>query len=190
MIPTAIAGTVRHTGFGNVDFALAGCLAVGAVVGSLFIGVPLAEHLPAGLLKRMFGVDVELKTPKVPYRETITRRAENVEGKLKKQTGGKGMFGVCFLTVEPMARGEGIEFVDEVKGGAIPRGLIPAVFTPRVRQTIEKDRKIQGLLADLERETVKAMWCRLPTPSGLGVESRWYSSLVKMVIKRPSPGSK
>jgi elongation factor G len=78
-------------------------------------------------LKRMFGVDVELKTPKVPYRETITRRAEHVEGKLKKQTGGKGMFGVCYLTVEPMARGEGIEFVDEVKGGAIPRGLIPAV---------------------------------------------------------------
>jgi elongation factor G len=78
-------------------------------------------------LKRMFGVEVDLKTPKVPYRETITRRAEHVEGKLKKQTGGKGMFGVCYLTVEPMARGEGIEFVDEVKGGAIPRGLIPAV---------------------------------------------------------------
>jgi len=78
-------------------------------------------------LKRMFGVDVDLKTPKVPYRETITRRAENVEGKLKKQTGGKGMFGVCYLTVEPKARGEGIEFVDEVKGGAIPRNLIPAV---------------------------------------------------------------
>ena len=78
-------------------------------------------------LQRMFGVDVELKTPKVPYRETITRRAEHVEGKLKKQTGGKGMFGVCYLTVEPKPRGEGIEFVDEVRGGAIPRGLIPAV---------------------------------------------------------------
>jgi elongation factor G len=78
-------------------------------------------------LKRMFGVDVDLRTPKVPYRETITRRVEHVEGKLKKQTGGKGMFGVCYLTVEPKARGEGIEFVDEVKGGAIPRGLIPAV---------------------------------------------------------------
>jgi elongation factor G len=78
-------------------------------------------------LQRLFGVDVELKTPKVPYRETITRKAENVEGKLKKQTGGKGMFGVCYLTLEPQARGEGIEFVDEIKGGAIPRGLIPAV---------------------------------------------------------------
>ena len=78
-------------------------------------------------LKRMFDVEVELKTPKVPYRETITRKAENVEGKLKKQTGGKGMFGVCYLTVEPMERGGGFEFVDEIVGGAIPRALIPAV---------------------------------------------------------------
>jgi elongation factor G len=78
-------------------------------------------------LQRMFGVDVDLKTPKVPYRETVTRKAENVEGKLKKQTGGKGMFGVCYLTVEPRPRGEGIEFVDEIVGGAIPRNLIPAV---------------------------------------------------------------
>jgi elongation factor G len=78
-------------------------------------------------LQRMFGVEVELKTPKVPYRETVTRRAENVEGKLKKQSGGKGMYGVCYLTVEPKPRGEGIEFVDEIVGGAIPRNLIPAV---------------------------------------------------------------
>lgn len=78
-------------------------------------------------LQRMFGVDVELKTPKVPYRETIKKKAENVEGKLKKQTGGKGMFGVCYLTVEPLPRGSGIEFVDEIVGGAIPRNLIPAV---------------------------------------------------------------
>jgi elongation factor G len=78
-------------------------------------------------LQRMFGVDVELKTPKVPYRETIKKKAENVEGKLKKQTGGKGMFGVCYLTLEPLPRGAGLEFSDEIVGGAIPRGLIPAV---------------------------------------------------------------
>ena len=78
-------------------------------------------------LKRVCGVDVELKTPKVPYRETITRKAENVEGKLKKQTGGKGMFAVCYLSVEPKPRGEGVEFSDEIVGGSIPRGLIPAV---------------------------------------------------------------
>jgi len=78
-------------------------------------------------LKRMFDVEVELKTPTVPYRETITRKVENVEGKLKKQTGGKGMFGVCYLAVEPLPRGAGFEFVDEISGGAIPRALIPAV---------------------------------------------------------------
>jgi elongation factor G len=78
-------------------------------------------------LRRMFEVDVDLKTPKVPYRETITRSAKYVEGKLKKQTGGKGMFGVCYLDVEPLPRGGGFEFVDEIVGGAIPRNLIPAV---------------------------------------------------------------
>jgi elongation factor G len=78
-------------------------------------------------LKRLFEVEVDLKTPKVPYRETVTRKVEHVEGKLKKQTGGKGMFGVCYLTVEPLPRGGGFEFVDEIVGGAIPRGLIPAV---------------------------------------------------------------
>jgi elongation factor G len=78
-------------------------------------------------LKRAYDVEVDLKTPKVPYRETVTRRAENVEGKLKKQTGGKGMFGVCYLTVEPLPRGAGLEFSDEIVGGAIPRNLIPAV---------------------------------------------------------------
>jgi elongation factor G len=78
-------------------------------------------------LKRLFGVDVDLHTPKVPYRETIRKKAEHIEGKLKKQSGGKGMFGVCYLTIEPLARGAGIEFSDEIVGGSIPRNLIPAV---------------------------------------------------------------
>ncbi|MCA9512984.1 MAG: elongation factor G [Myxococcales bacterium] len=78
-------------------------------------------------LARMFDCEVDLATPKVPYRETILGRAENVEGKLKKQSGGKGMFGVCYLSIEPNARGAGIEFLDEIVGGAIPRNLIPAV---------------------------------------------------------------
>lgn len=84
-------------------------------------------RMTAQKLKRLHEVSVELKTPKVPYRETIRATAEHVEGKLKKQSGGKGMFGVCFLTVEPRPRGEGIEFLDEIVGGAIPRNLIPAV---------------------------------------------------------------
>ena len=78
-------------------------------------------------LRRLYDVEVDLKTPKVPYRETITRKVENVEGKLKKQTGGKGMFGVCYLTIEPLPRGEGVEFANEIVGGSIPRNLIPAV---------------------------------------------------------------
>lgn len=84
-------------------------------------------RIAAERLKRMFNLDIDLQRPKIPYRETITRRVENVEGKLKKQTGGKGMYGVCYLTVEPLPRGAGFEFVDEIVGGAIPRNLIPAV---------------------------------------------------------------
>jgi elongation factor G len=77
-------------------------------------------------LERKFGVAVETEKPKVPYRETITRTAE-AEGKYKKQTGGHGQFGVCFLRVSPLPRGEGFAFVDEVRGGSIPRQFIPAV---------------------------------------------------------------
>jgi elongation factor G len=84
-------------------------------------------RVAAQRLRRLYEVEIELKTPKVPYRETITRKVENVEGKLKKQTGGKGMYGVCYLSVEPLPRGAGVQFVDEIVGGAIPRNLIPAV---------------------------------------------------------------
>lgn len=56
MIPSALAGTLRHHGYGNVDFKLAGALAVGAVLGTTFIGAPLAEYLPAETLKKAFGV--------------------------------------------------------------------------------------------------------------------------------------
>jgi len=108
--PTLHLGREASTG----EFLLSG-------MGELHVRTTVAK------LHRMFGVDVDLKRPKVPYRETVTRRAENVEGKLKKQTGGKGMFGVCYLTVEPKPRGEGVEFVDEIVGGSIPRNLIPAV---------------------------------------------------------------
>ena len=78
-------------------------------------------------LARMFDVAIDLKTPKVPYRETITKSVTHVEGKLKKQTGGAGMFAVCYLDVEPLPRATGFEFDDKIVGGAIPRNLIPAV---------------------------------------------------------------
>ena len=77
-------------------------------------------------LMRKFGVDLVTEDVKVAYRETITQQAE-AEGKYKKQTGGHGQYGVANLRVEPLPRGEGFEFVDQIVGGAIPRQFIPAV---------------------------------------------------------------
>lgn len=77
-------------------------------------------------LKRKFGVSVEQVPVKVAYRETITRTAD-AEGKHKKQSGGHGQYGVCHLILSPRPRGSGFDFIDKVKGGAIPRNYIPAV---------------------------------------------------------------
>ena len=77
-------------------------------------------------LKKRYNVDVALKAPKVPYRETIRGKAD-VEGRHKKQTGGHGQFGVCRIKVEPLPRGSGFEFVNDIFGGAIPRNWVPSV---------------------------------------------------------------
>lgn len=85
-------------------------------------------HIEACLKKmaRKYDVNVTTEVPPVPYRETIKGRTE-VEGKHKKQSGGRGQYGVAYLRIEPLPRGEGFEFVDAIKGGAIPRQYIPAV---------------------------------------------------------------
>jgi elongation factor G len=77
-------------------------------------------------LKRKYGAEVILKAPKVPYKETI-RGSASAQGRLKKQTGGRGQFGDTWLKVEPLQAGKGFEFVDQIVGGAIPRNYIPAV---------------------------------------------------------------
>jgi elongation factor G len=85
-------------------------------------------HLEVTLdrLKRKFGVEVLMKTPKVPYRETIKVSAR-AQGKYKKQSGGRGQYGDCYLEVEPLPRGGGYEFQDKIVGGVIPQQYRPAV---------------------------------------------------------------
>ncbi len=77
-------------------------------------------------LRRKYGAEVTVHTPKVPYKETI-RRMSQAQGKYKKQTGGHGQFGDCWLQLDPLQRGKGFEFVNQIVGGAIPRNFIPAV---------------------------------------------------------------
>ena len=88
--------------------------------GQLHIEVTVAK------LKRRFGVEVLLKPPRIPYRETITAATE-AHGRHKKQTGGHGQFGDCKVRFEPLPRGADFEFVDDIFGGAIPRQFVPAV---------------------------------------------------------------
>jgi len=77
-------------------------------------------------LKRKFGVEVNLKTPKVPYRETI-KGSTKIQGKYKRQSGGRGQYGDTWIEIEPLPRGGGFEFVDKIVGGVIPKQYIPAV---------------------------------------------------------------
>jgi len=83
-------------------------------------------EIVADRLKRKFGVDVTLSIPRVPYRETVRSHAR-VQGKYKRQTGGRGQYGDCWIELDPRGRGEGNEFVDKIHGGAIPRNYIPSV---------------------------------------------------------------
>ena len=87
-----------------------------------------AVHIEATAekMKRKFGVELNLKPPKVPYRETI-KGTVKVQGKFKRQSGGRGQYGDTWLELEPLPKGAGFEFVDKIVGGAIPRNFIPSV---------------------------------------------------------------
>jgi elongation factor G len=100
-------------------------------------------------LRARYNVEVELLPPKIPYKETVKSRAQNVEGKHKKQTGGRGQFGVCYLNIEPLPRGSGFEFVDEIVGGSIPRQFIPCV------EKGIRDRMTRGVIAGYPVEDVR-----------------------------------
>src|SRR4026209_1763446 len=102
--------------------------------GQLHIEVTVAK------LKRRFGVEVNLKPPRIPYRETITAAAR-AHGRQKKQTGGHGQFGDCKIRMQPMPRGSDFEFEDDIFGGAIPRQFVPAV------EKGIQDSRMRGYLA-------------------------------------------
>jgi elongation factor G len=78
-------------------------------------------------MKREFGVEANVGKPQVAYRETIRKTIEDAEGKFVRQSGGKGQYGHVVLKIEPNEPGKGIEFVDAIKGGVVPREFIPAV---------------------------------------------------------------
>ena len=111
--------------------------------GQLHIEVTVAK------LKRRFGVEVNLKPPRIPYRETITAATE-AHGRHKKQTGGHGQFGDCKIRVEPLPRGSDFQFEDDIFGGAIPRQFVPAV------EKGIQDARMRGFLAGYPMVDFKA----------------------------------
>ena len=92
-------------------------------------------------MKNKFGVETEVAPPKVPYRETIRRNVQSINGRHKRQSGGRGQFGDVWINIAPLQRGEGFEFVNNIVGGSIPRNYIPAV------EKGIRERMDRGLLA-------------------------------------------
>ncbi len=110
-------------------------------------------HLRTSLkrIERKFNVGVDIEDLRIPFRETITAKAA-AEGKHKKQTGGHGQFGIAHVRIEPLPRGSGFEFADEISGGVIPRQYIPAVEAG-IREAMENGGKHGYPVVDL-RATV------------------------------------
>jgi elongation factor G len=93
-------------------------------------------HVMIGRLKKRFNVDVDLGKPKVPFKETITKSFK-VQGKFKRQSGGRGQYGDVWIEVHPLEHGKGFEFVDKIVGGAIPRNFIPSAEKGIVKAMVD-----------------------------------------------------
>ncbi|MDP6761562.1 MAG: elongation factor G [Planctomycetota bacterium] len=101
-------------------------------------------------LKRRYGVEIETSIPRIAFRETIAKAADG-HHRHKKQSGGRGQFGECFLRLKPLPAGEGVEFVDAVVGGSIPRNLIPAV-EKGIRQACAEGVLTNSVVVDVAAE--------------------------------------
>jgi elongation factor G len=97
--------------------------------GEMLVRGSSQQHVEIAIskMKKKFGVEAVIQQPKVPYLETIRKKVGPIEGKHKKQSGGRGQFGVCVIEMEPLPRGKGFEFVDKIFGGSIPQNFRPAV---------------------------------------------------------------
>ena len=127
-------------------------------------------------LKKRYGVDVTLKAPKIPYRETI-RGTADVQGRHKKQTGGHGQFGDCWIKMEPLPRGAKFEFANEIFGGSIPKNFIPAVE----KGIVEAAEK--GFLAGYPMVDFKVTSTTAPTTTW--IPRNWRSSWPPARRSRP-----
>lgn len=113
-------------------------------MGDLHIDIMLSK------IKERYGVELDTKTPKVPYRETV-KKPSKAQGKYKKQTGGRGQYGDVHIEFQPLPRGEGFQFEDKIVGGAVPKSYIPAV-EKGLREAI-----VKGVLAGFPTVDVKAI---------------------------------
>ena len=113
--------------------------------GKLMLRCMSGDHLQlvALRLKDRYDLEVELGQPPVQYRETLVKRVTNIEGRHKKQSGGSGQFGVCYITMEPLEEGAGIEFESQIKGGAISKPFIASV-EKGVREQLEFGGPLAG----------------------------------------------
>jgi len=106
--------------------------------GMILLRCMSGDHLQiiADRLKHRYGLEVELGRPPVQYRETVAKPVKYVEGRHKKQSGGSGQFGVCYIDMEPLEEGSGVEFVSQIKGGVISKPFISSV-EKGVREQLE-----------------------------------------------------